>query len=272
MMLLATLCVARLGHWASNVSRRSAGGEALGGNILAGVTLALKSPYLMGIALYVFLGTVLGTFLYFQQAYIVAAEIPDPGSRTELFAKVDLAVNALALLCQLLVVNRVIGRFGLGAALMILPVIGALGFLVIGFFPTLAVLVVFQVLRRAGEYAIARPAREILFTVLNREEKYKSKNFIDTVVFRGGDAVSGWLFEGLRMLGFGFAGIAFAGVPLALLWAGTGWMLSRSEDEARRHLEYLRRKSEQEIAQAAAAVDAQDARDGTVARGDAGAR
>jgi len=103
---------------------------------------------------------------------------------------------------------------------------------------------VFQVIRRAGEYAIARPAREILFTVLNREEKYKSKNFIDTVVFRGGDAASGWLFEGLRVLGLGFAGIAFVGVPIALLWAGTGWMLGRSQDEMRARNAAIRRPDE----------------------------
>jgi AAA family ATP:ADP antiporter len=126
-------------------------------------------------------------------------------------------------------------------ALIVLPLAGAIGFFVIGLFPTLAVLVVFQVIRRAGEYAIARPAREMLFTVLNREEKYKSKNVIDTVVFRGGDAASGWLFEGFRMLGLGFSGIAFVAVPIALLWAGTGWMLGRTQDEIRRRNEAIRR-------------------------------
>ena len=126
-------------------------------------------------------------------------------------------MNVLTFACQLFVVGRLVGRFGVGATLVILPVVSAVGFFFIGLTPTLAVLVVFQVLRRAGEYAIARPAREILFTVLNREEKYKSKNFIDTVVFRGGDAVSSWLFEGLRMLGLGFSGIAFVSVPIALL-------------------------------------------------------
>lgn len=263
LMLLATVCVSRLGAWARIVSRRSAGGDALGGDLLAGVSQTLKSPYLMGIALYVFLGTVLGTFLYFHQAHIIEGQGLLSGERTALFANIDLAVNAVTLILQLFVINRLIGRFGLGVALMVLPLAGAVGFVVIGFFPTLGVLIAFQVIRRAGEYAISRPAREILFTVLTREEKYKSKNFIDTVVFRGGDAISGWLYEGLRMLGLGFAGIAFAGVPLALLWAGTGWMLSRTQDEVRSRLEYLRRKSEQEMAQAAAAVDAQDARNGT---------
>ncbi len=247
LLLMATLCIYRLGAWATG-NRRSAAGEPLGGSIFAGITLALKSPYLMGIALYVILGTVLGTFLYFQQAYIVADQISSSGERTALFAKIDLAVNALTLVCQLFVVNRLVGRFGVGVALMLLPVVAIAGFVLIGFFPTLAVLIAFQVLRRAGEYAISRPAREMLFTVLSREEKYKSKNFIDTVVFRGGDALSGWLFEGLRMVGLGFSGVAFAAVPIAMVWAGTGWMLGRSQEEMRARLEYLRRKHETESA------------------------
>ncbi len=96
-------------------------------------------------------------------------------------------------------------------------------------------------LRRAGEFAISKPVRETLFTVVPREEKYKSKNFIDTVVFRGGDAVSGWLFEGLRILGLGFAGIAFVGVPIALIWAGTGWMLGRAQEDMRKTQDWRRR-------------------------------
>ena len=250
-LLFATvLCIYRLADWSARnpAERRSPPvkvEEPIGGGILAGVSLVLKSPYLLGICIYVMLGTLLGTFLYFHQANIVAVEIAGPAERTALFAKIDLAVNALTLLCQLFVVGRLIGRFGVGSTLMILPLAGAVGFFVLGVSPTLAVLVVFQVIRRAGEYAIARPAREILFTVLNREEKYKAKNVIDTVVFRGGDAVSSWLFEGLRMLGFGFAGIAFVGVPIALLWAGTGWMLGRSQDEMRARNEAIRRPDEQ---------------------------
>lgn len=247
MLLVAVLCIFRLTarnpREGTEIARRAAE-QPIGGGILAGITLALKSPYLLGICVYVVLGTMLGTFLYFQQAYIVAAEIPDSGRRTALFAQIDLAVNLLTLVCQLLVVNRLIGRFGVGATLMLLPALAAAGFLLVGLAPTLTVLVAFQVLRRAGEYAISRPAREILFTVVSREEKYKSKNFIDTVVFRGGDAFSGWLFEGLRILGLGFSAIAFAGVPIALLWAGTGWMLGRSQEELRNRDEYARRRHE----------------------------
>jgi AAA family ATP:ADP antiporter len=250
-LLCATvLCIYRLAAWSARnpAERRSPPvrvEEPLGGSILAGVWLVFQSPYLLGICMYVMLGTLLGTFLYFHQANIVAVEIQGAAERTALFAKIDFAVNALTLLSQLFLVGRLIGRFGVGLTLMILPLVGAVGFFLLGMSPTLAVLIVFQVIRRAGEYAIARPAREVLFTVLNREEKYKAKNVIDTVVFRGGDAVSSWLFEGLRLLGLGFAGIAFVGVPIALLWAGTGWMLGRSQDDKRARNEAIRRPDEQ---------------------------
>jgi AAA family ATP:ADP antiporter len=125
--------------------------------------------------------------------------------------------------------------------------------------PTLTVLVVFQVIRRAGEYAIARPAREILFTVLNREEKYKSKNLIDTVVFRGGDAMSGWMFEGLRLIGLGLAGIAFVAMPIALLWAGTGWWLGRNQEDLRNRSNAKRRKDDPQSAQPTKAPGPPDA-------------
>ena len=246
MLLAAVLCIYRLAAWSDckpsdNQSSMGKSAGAIGGSIFGGVTRTLKSPYLLGICVYVALGTLLGTFLYFHQANIVAVDVPSSGERTALFAKIDFAVNVLTLCCQLFFVSRLIGRFGVGCALTLLPIATVAGFFAIGLMPTLAVLVVFQVIRRAGEYAITRPAREILFTVLNREEKYKSKNFIDTVVFRGGDAASGWLFEGLRIIGLGFAGIAFVAVPVALLWAGTGWWLGRNQDELRNQSERRRR-------------------------------
>ena len=249
LLCASVICIYRLAAWSKRnpAERRSPPEnveEPLGGNIFSGITLALQSPYMIGICIYVMLGTLLGTFLYFLQANIIAVDMPSPNERTALFAQIDFAVNALTLFCQVFLVGRLVNRFGVGLALILLPIAGAIGFFVIGLFPTLAVLVVFQVIRRAGEYAIARPAREILFTVLNREEKYKSKNIIDTVVFRGGDAASGWLFEGFRMLGLGFSGIAFIGVPIALLWAGTGWMLGRTQDDIRRRNAAIRRPDE----------------------------
>ncbi|MFN0041301.1 MAG: NTP/NDP exchange transporter [Burkholderiales bacterium] len=274
LLLVSILCIYRLSAWSEGArsgkadARAGDMGPSLGGKILAGVTQILKTPYLMGICLYVLLGTILGTFLYFHQANIIATEFTTSGERTAMFAKIDLAVNILTLVLQLFFVGKLIARFGVGKTLMVLPALAVAGFLVIGLWPTLAVLVVFQVLRRAGEYAIAKPAREVLFTVLSREEKYKSKNFIDTVVFRGGDAISGWMFEGLRILGMGLSAIAFAGVPLALLWASTGWMLGRSQEELRAKLEASRRRQAREEL---AAQNAQDSGSvGTVAPDRAG--
>jgi ATP:ADP antiporter, AAA family len=244
-LLGAVLCIVRLNAWSaadSGVRRRNQhAGKALGGGILDGITLLLRSEYLMGIGLFVVLFTLLSTFLYFQQAYIVSAQIADPGQRTALFAMIDLAVNALTLIGQLLVVSRLIHRFGLALVLVLLPAVAVIGFFLLGLFPTLAVLVVFGVIRRAGEYAITKPAREILFTVLSPEEKYKAKNVIDTVVYRGGDAVSGWLFEGLRMLGMGFSGIAYAAVPIAALWGVTGYLLGRRQEQLQAALTAKRR-------------------------------
>jgi AAA family ATP:ADP antiporter len=244
-LLAAVLCIMRLSSrtaaGGAHEKRESAAGRPLGGGIFAGISLLLRSEYLLGIALYVILHTVLSTFLYFQQAYIVAGAIQDSGERTALFATLDLVVNCLTLAVQMFVVGRLIGKFGVTLALVLLPAVAVAGFLTLGFFPTLAVLIVFGVIRRAGEYAITKPAREILFTVLTREEKYKAKNVIDTVVYRGGDAVSSWLFEGLRILGVSFSGISFVAVPIALLWASTGYLLGRRQEQLKAALSAKRR-------------------------------
>ncbi len=220
----------------------------LGGSIFGGLTLLLKSDYLLGITLYVVLYTMLSTFLYFHQAYIVSASISDSGSRTALFASIDLAVNVLTLFGQVFVIGRLISRLGLTFALVVLPVISVVGFIVLGIFPVLAVIVALQIIRRAGEYAITRPAREVLFTVVTREEKYKAKNVIDTLIFRGGDAVSSWLFEGLRILGLGFTAISLVGVPIAALWATTGYLIGRRQEQLRAALSAIRRPLPHETA------------------------
>ena len=199
----------------------------IGGTTWSGVRVILRSPYLLGIVGWVLCYTVLLGFVYFELARLVAASYSDPAQRTTLFAQVDLAVNMLTLLGQLFVVAKFVEKLGVGVALALLPAFGIAGFAAIGLAPVLAVLVVFQILRRAGDYAIARPAREMLFTVLGREQKYKSKNFIDTVVFRGGDAASGWTYAALKSLGLGLAGIALIAIPGAILWLALGLWLGR---------------------------------------------
>lgn len=230
LMLAAVLCMRRLLRLSGTGRERD--GQAvdapLGGSVFAGLSLTLRSPYLLGIALFTVLQTVLATFLYFMQAHIVSEAIAAPGERTALFAMLDLAVNALTLLGQLFVVQRLVERFGIGPVLALQPAFAAGAFLLLMLFPVLGVLVAVQVIQRAAGHAITRPAREMLFTVVSREAKYKAKNVTDTVVYRGGDAASGWLFEGLRAIGLGLGGIAALAVPVAVAWGLTGWTLGRA--------------------------------------------
>lgn len=163
----------------------------LGGNPLAGATAVLRSPYLLGIALFVVLLASVSTFLYFEQARIVSQTFTDPTRQTQVFGLIDSVVQALAILTQVFLTGRLARRLGVGILLMAVPLVMAVGFLWLALAPVFAVFVMVMVVRRAGEYALVRPGREMLFTVLPAEDKYKAKNFIDTVVYRGGDALSG---------------------------------------------------------------------------------
>ena len=214
-------CIFRLDQWtrARIASDSTHAGAPLGGSVLAGVRLAWSSPYLLGICGYLALLTMTATFLYFEQVRLVAEDVDTPEARTRLFSSMDFATNILTWLTQVLLTNRLVARFGLVAALVILPGISLAGFLGIALWPGLVVYVVFSVLRRVGEYALSKPAREMLFTVVSREEKYKAKNFIDTAVSRAGDASTGWLVSGIKALGVTAVQIAWTLVPLMLLWA-----------------------------------------------------
>ena len=228
-LAMALLCVEYLNrHEAGNGRRDAAATEPLEKGIWRGLTRVLGSRHLLGISLFIWLYTLLATILYFEQAHLVKAALDDGGQRTALFAAVDLAVNVLTLVIQLFVTGRVMQRFGVGAALAVVPLLMAFGFLALGAAAVLTVLIPLQIIRRSGNYAVTRPAREVLFTVVDRESRYKAKNFIDTVVYRGGDALSGWLFALLIKLGLSLGTIAWLAVPLALLWAVTGVNLGRS--------------------------------------------
>jgi ATP:ADP antiporter, AAA family len=205
-----------------------AGGEApVGGSALAGFTTVVRSRYLRGIAAHWLLMAVGATFLYFQQARIVAQAFPDPARRTAIFAGVDLAVNVAALATQALATGRIVTGLGVGAALALVPAVSVAGFAVLALSPTFWVLGAVQALRRAGHYGLERPAREVLFTVVRREDKYKAKSFIDTAVFRGGDAVAGWMQAGLVALGLGIPGLSLAGIPIAAASVGLAFWLAR---------------------------------------------
>jgi AAA family ATP:ADP antiporter len=236
MLQLALLCQLRVVR-----ERLADGADArqrppIGGQLLGGLTAVIRSPYLLAICGYMFFATFCGTVVYFAQATIVREMALDSEARTVIFARIELAVQATALLLQFFVTARVIRRFGVGLTLIILPALFALGFTGLGLAPVFAVLIVFQSVRRATSYGLAKPTKETLFTLVSDEEKYKSKGFIDTVVYRGGDAVSAWLFGGMRSLGLGLQGIALAAVPVALAWVGLGLFLGRKQRERAREL------------------------------------
>jgi ATP:ADP antiporter, AAA family len=206
----------------------------IGGGVLAGVSRALSSPYLLNVSLYMLLFTITATVLYFQQVDIASRFFADRAARTGFFARVDLVVNALTLVTQLFLTSRILKALGVALTLSILPLLSVVGFAWLGATPTIAAIVVLQVLRRAGNFAIARPTREVLFTVLPREDKYKAKSFIDTVVYRLGDQVGAWAYAGLGLLGLTLSGIAFAAVPVSAVWLINAFWLGRRQERLAR--------------------------------------
>lgn len=219
-LALAIAAILRLRAWAARTgaSGSTADEAPIGGSIWAGLTDVVRSPYLLGICAFLFAYSLLSTFLYFQQAELVPAAIPDSAQRTRLLALVDMAVNLLALGVQVLAFGALIRRLGTTFMLVAMPVVSIAGFAALALAPALATLVAFGILRRAGEYAVSKPARETLFNVLPVEQKYKAKNVIDTLVHRFGDTSSSWLFAGLKGAGLSLTAMSWLAVPIAGAW------------------------------------------------------
>ncbi|MDH3637022.1 MAG: MFS transporter [Gammaproteobacteria bacterium] len=232
----ALVCVARLAAWRRHAAKtddgpRNSGKAApIGGQALAGLVHAFRVPYLRGIAVYIVLYTAVSTFLYFTQANVVRDAFAEPEQRTTFFASIDLIVNGLTVLVQLFFTGRIVTRLGMAVALTTLPLLMMVGLLVLGSSPVLAVLALVQVTRRVVNYALTRPAREVLYTVVVPEDKYKTKNVTDTLVYRGGDALSAWLYAGLAAVGLSIGNILIAALPIALTWMISGWWLARRHD------------------------------------------
>lgn len=188
------------------------------GGIFDGISAIARSGYLLNICLYMLLFSVTSTFVYFRQADLVHQIFKSDESRTTFFAASDLSVNILTLVSQLLITGRLLSRYGTRRVLAILPLVTLAGFLMLSVWPTLAGLFIFAVLRRAGNFAFARPAREVLFTVLSREQKYKAKNVTDTVVYRAGDQAGAWSWTAMNAVGLSGSLIAWLAIPLSLLW------------------------------------------------------
>jgi AAA family ATP:ADP antiporter len=204
--------------------------QTLGSNPLAGFKLFVKNPYLLGIGVFIFLYTIISTFVYFELKNLMIAL--DEGTRTQIWAGMDLAVNILTIGTAMFFTSRLTTRFGLAVTLALVPVIIVAGLLVVATAPMIWAVVGLQIIRRSGNYAITRPGREMLFTVVDRESRFKAKSVIDIVVYRGGDMITAWAFTGLTHgLGLGLGAVAFVGVVIAALWAFVGYLLGRTYDQ-----------------------------------------
>lgn len=203
--------------------------ELIGGSAWEGFRAVFRSRYLLGIAAYVVILAIMATFIYFTRLQMVAAIGDDLDLRTTIFARIDLITQLATLLMQALVAGHLMKRVGVHVTLALLPLTAALGFTGLALVGSLAALIAFEAVFRAVQRAIMRPARETLYTVVSREDKYKSKAFIDTFVYRSGDVVGAQVEGLLGRLGMGLAAVATVAVPLALVWAMLGLWLGRTQ-------------------------------------------
>ena len=244
-LLLAACVPLEAASWCVAVLHRRFGGgqdsaraenRPLGGGAWSGIGVVFRSPYLLAIASFIVLMTYASAVLYYLQADVIGAAMADRAARTALFARIDFWSNVLTIVLQTMLAARLIRWLGVGVSLAALPVVAGLGFVWLGSAPVLSVLIVLQVAYRGVRYGLAKPAREVLFTVVSREEKYKSKPFLDAAIYRGGDLVSGWAYAGLAAAGLSIGAIALTATPLAAVWAAVGLRLGRRQEERARAL------------------------------------
>ncbi len=231
MLMFAVLCIRQLRQWVERqnqdeITTTVTSGKALGGSPLAGVTHVVRSKYFMAIASKSVFARLLGTALYMSAAELVQDQISGADARTQFFSTINVATNALALIGQLLIVKHVVARFGIGVTLSILPVVSIIGFAILAVEPTLAVVAILTVVRRSLGFGFSKPTSDMLYSVVTPEDKYKVKNFIDTVVYRTGDVIGTWTVRFL-MTGLGLAGTSIVMLPFAALWAGVAMWLGR---------------------------------------------
>ena len=224
------LLVAKLPHFSSG--EEHAKRKLQSGGLLEGITRVVSSPYLASICLFLFFVQASGTLLYFQQAEIVGSQVIDNQEKTQVFAYIDFATQTFTLLGQVVFAGLILRKVGVSAALMVLPLVYFIAFAVLGQSQSLIVVAVCMVAARACAYGITVPSREVLFTVVDREDRYKSKSFIDTVVLRGGDAIAGQTIGGLHnFANLAFAAINLGSLPLMALWAFAAYRLGQRQKQ-----------------------------------------
>lgn len=233
-LVFSVFCVLKLvGLRKENLAGTQADSEkAIGGGMLSGITEILKSRYLMGVTTMVFILSLTGTIAYFQQGDLIYNAYSDTDERVRIFGMIDLYVSIGAFIFQVFIAGPVLSNYGVKAGIIILPIVTLAGFALLAISPAIGTFIIFQTLRRASEYGMFVPSRENMFSVVTREQKYKSKNFIDTVVFRGGDVANGWFYNLLNSgMGLSLGKIAAIGVPIAAVWGVLGWKLGQSHEE-----------------------------------------
>ena len=208
---------------------KAQGEEPIGGSIWSGLTHIVHSPYLLGLAGSMLLYTTSGTWAYFQQSDLTRSALSNSATRTIFLAHLDIWVNSITVIIQIFLTGRLLKWFGVGFTLVAMPLVSMLGFGAMGIAPSLALLAVFQVARRVAAYALLRPSREILFTVLKREDKYKVKSVTDTLGYRTGDQLGAWSYTGLTALGLGLSSISFIAVPVLAGWCVLSVWLGRKQ-------------------------------------------
>lgn len=198
--------------------------KSIGGDFLGGFSDFLKHRFLLGIGLFILLYTMMSSFVYFELKNVMVEY--DRATRSQYWGMMDLAVNSLAIFTALFATNRLATRFGVAVTLALVPVVMIFGWIAVAIAPGLALLIGLQIIRRAGNYAITRPGREMLFTGVGRETRFKTKPVIDIVVYRGGDVLAGWTYTGLAQgIGLGLGAIAMVAALLALCWTLVGVFL-----------------------------------------------
>ncbi len=230
---VATFCVRRLSRLSSTMSdrpQREREEEPIGGGVLSGFIDAIRSPYLLNTSIFLLLYAVTSTFLYYAQVNVVSTSFKNAGEQTQFFASIELVVNVIALFFQVFLTGRLVRWFGVMATLSLLPVLSVLGFGSIYMAPTLAAVATFYVVRRAGNYALTQPARQTLYTVVSREDRYKTKNFIDTTVYRLGDQVGIWSSTAITYVGWNIKQVGIAAVVVSAVWlVNSLWLGKRQE-------------------------------------------
>jgi AAA family ATP:ADP antiporter len=235
---VAIWCVRKLSRLSAKMSDRphpEREEDPIGGNVMAGFVEAMRSPYLFNTAIFLLLYAVTSTFLYFDQASIVSQSFTSRGEQTTFFATIDLIVNVLTFVVQVFLTGRLVRWLGVALALSFLPVLSMLGFGVIAVLPALGAVASFQVLRRAGNFALTQPARQVLYTVVSREDRYKAKNFIDTAVYRAGDQVGAWSYALIGAVGWGLKETGIIAVVLSALWLANSFWLGKRQEALAKH-------------------------------------